>query len=414
MAVAVKNTPETSTHSLFDRVAVVSLVGVVYLLGSLAIIFAALPALWWNGFHLDRDSFTAVALLGLAMVVVFGGLAFVGGKLLGPHPAPGAKAGIFVGLVGFLIVLWLARWISTWVENRSFNDGWWSPSTGAIICAVVAIALLLLFLRWFLRPRFEKTLVRFENQGWFTATAYKPLQGQKVRRATILGLLILVGCGIYSLISHGSLRGSPDWQVNVPFTGKVTVERPGDTDLAKDAVLDRYAFRDANARVDPKAYVRIAEIGDSDLKKGAIVSKADFEKDVAKLTSEEKRPPTGVPPIPAEGTTSYAAITLLPGIQFTVPLLLMALSLWMAWRIVNYPTFADFLIATEAELNKVSWTTRPRLVQDTIVVLVTVVLLAFFLFGMDIAWKTILKPIGVLQIPENSKQQNVKDELRKW
>src|SRR5262249_54968165 len=143
MAVAVKNTPETSTHSLFDRVAVVSLVGVVYLLGSLAIIFAALPALWWNGFHLDRDSFTAVALLGLAMVVVFGGLAFVGGKLLGPHPTPGTKAGIFVGLVGFLIVLWLARWISTWVENRSFNDGWWSPSTGAIICTVVAIALLL-------------------------------------------------------------------------------------------------------------------------------------------------------------------------------------------------------------------------------------------------------------------------------
>src|SRR5262249_11998065 len=392
----------------FDRVAVVSLVGVVYLLGSLAIIFAALPALWWNGFHLDRDSFTAVALLGLAMVVVFGGLAFVGGKLLGPHPMPGTKAGIFVVMVGFLIVLWLARWISTWVENRSFNDGWWSPSTGAIICTVVAIALLLLFLRWFLRPRFEKTLVRFENQGWFTATAYKPLQGQKVRRATILGLLILVGCGIYSLINHGSLRGSPDWKVNIPFTGKVPVEKPGDSGLSEGDPVDRYAFRDANAKVDPKAYVRIAEIGDSDLKKGAIVSKADFEKDVAKLTSEEKRPPTGVPPIPAEGTTSYAAITLLPGIQFTVPLLLMALSLWMAWRIVNYPTFADFLIATEAELNKVSWTTRPRLVQDTIVVLVTVVLLAFFLFGMDIAWKTILKPIGVLQIPENSKQQNVK------
>ena len=32
----------------------------------------------------------------------------------------------------------------------------------------------------------------------------------------------------------------------------------------------------------------------------------------------------------------------------------------------------DFLIATEAEMNKVSWTTRKRLVKDTIVVLVTV------------------------------------------
>ncbi len=33
-------------------------------------------------------------------------------------------------------------------------------------------------------------------------------------------------------------------------------------------------------------------------------------------------------------------------------------ALWLAWRVVNVPSFADFLIATEAELNKVSWTTR--------------------------------------------------------
>ena len=50
--------------------------------------------------------------------------------------------------------------------------------------------------------------------------------------------------------------------------------------------------------------------------------------------------------------------------------------LWRAWRgMVNFPAFADFLIATEAEMNKVSWTTRKRLVQDTIVVLTTVVLM---------------------------------------
>ena len=59
-----------------------------------------------------------------------------------------------------------------------------------------------------------------------------------------------------------------------------------------------------------------------------------------------------------------------------MPLLLLALSLWLAWRMVNLPPFADFLIATEAELNKVSWTTQQRLVQDTIVVLITTFLLA--------------------------------------
>ncbi len=75
---------------------------------------------------------------------------------------------------------------------------------------------------------------------------------------------------------------------------------------------------------------------------------------------------------------------------------------------MNFPPFADFLIATEAELNKVSWTTRPRLIQDTIVVLVTTFLLALFLFLMDQTWRVVLswKPIGVLQISEDQSDKN--------
>ena len=61
-------------------------------------------------------------------------------------------------------------------------------------------------------------------------------------------------------------------------------------------------------------------------------------------------------------------VTYLPDLQFTVPLILIAATLWFAWRAVNYPTFGDFLIATEAEINKVSWT-REALIRDTIVVL---------------------------------------------
>ena len=102
--------------------------------------------------------------------------------------------------------------------------------------------------------------------------------------------------------------------------------------------------------------------------------------------------------------------------QFTVPLVLLALSLWLAWRIVNMPTFADFLIATEAELNKVSWTTQKRLVQDTIVVLVTVVLMAVFLFSMDWTWKVVLswKPIGVLHIPKDQSDTETKIDQKRW
>ena len=35
--------------------------------------------------------------------------------------------------------------------------------------------------------------------------------------------------------------------------------------------------------------------------------------------------------------------------------------LWLAFRLVNMPAFADFLIAVEAEMNKVSWPTRGEL-----------------------------------------------------
>ena len=40
---------------------------------------------------------------------------------------------------------------------------------------------------------------------------------------------------------------------------------------------------------------------------------------------------------------------------------LASLGLWVAFRLVNMPAFADFLIAVEAEMNKVSWPTRGEL-----------------------------------------------------
>ncbi len=64
---------------------------------------------------------------------------------------------------------------------------------------------------------------------------------------------------------------------------------------------------------------------------------------------------------------------------------------------MQYPNFADFLIATEAEMNKVSWTTREDLTRATIVVLVTVFLLATYLFGVDLVWSWLLRVIGVLR-----------------
>jgi preprotein translocase SecE subunit len=440
MAVAVKHPTEAGSSSLFDRVAVTSLVGVVYVLASLAIVFTLLPYLWENVFGLSATSIAGGTLLGLVMLAALVLLVVLGTRLLGPRPAEGTRAGIFVGLLGILLVLLVTRGISIRIEQYVYSYHWFGDSAelgGAIIVGVVGLVLLGLFLRWFLRPRFEKTLVRFEQQGWFSATSYKPMQGQKVRRGTIFGILILVGCGIYTMLNHGTLtRGARDWELNVPFTGKVFVTDEGDAGPLLDKIfgadrphgdpesplaVDRFVLRDVNDQLYYKNYVKIAYVGDSEnpeIQKGAIVPRKNFEAEVEKLKEADVREaglPVAVDPQQAEGPLLYRTLRLLPGVQFTVPLLLLAVSLWLAWRIVNYPTFADFLIATEAELNKVSWTTRPRLIQDTIVVLVTVVLMAVFLFSMDVIWKTVLswKPVGVLKIPEE-KSRNVKEELKKY
>ena len=54
-----------------------------------------------------------------------------------------------------------------------------------------------------------------------------------------------------------------------------------------------------------------------------------------------------------------------------------------SYRLVNLPAFADFLIAVEAEMNKVSWPTRTELFRASIVVLIMMFALAFILSGFD-------------------------------
>jgi preprotein translocase subunit SecE len=69
--------------------------------------------------------------------------------------------------------------------------------------------------------------------------------------------------------------------------------------------------------------------------------------------------------------------------------------IWICYRAVNIPRFADFLIAVEAEMNKVSWPTKQELIRASIVVLVTIFLLAAVLFAFDILWIRLFQIIGI-------------------
>jgi preprotein translocase subunit SecE len=76
-----------------------------------------------------------------------------------------------------------------------------------------------------------------------------------------------------------------------------------------------------------------------------------------------------------------------PQYHFGIPILLCVVSVWLAYRIVNVPAFADFLIAVEAEMNKVSWPTRHELFRASLVVLFTIFVLAVILYFFDAFWQ---------------------------
>jgi preprotein translocase SecE subunit len=317
MAVAVKNTPDTQTRTGISSLALASLLGAVYILGGVAVVAWGVPFLWHEGVasHLPASlSFVSVAGLIVVLLVAIGLLAALGTALVGPNPPKGLRAGVFTVLAG-LFVIGLVT-----VGFGRLLEGWFAGAPAVGMALTAAIGLGLLVWGWILlnKPRTAARLQAFEDQNWFRSARYKGSQGQRVRRATMLGILLLAGAGIYSLYSHGTLvTAAKDWAVRIPFS-------------------DRH-------------------------------------------------------------------VPLLPDVQFTVPLLLAAAALWLAYRVVNLPVFADFLIATEAEVNKVSWPTRHSVIQDTVVVLTTVLLLTVFLFVVDIAWGWLLSRnvVGVLRVDPN-------------
>lgn len=84
------------------------------------------------------------------------------------------------------------------------------------------------------------------------------------------------------------------------------------------------------------------------------------------------------------------------GWEYGLPAALLLVGWWVTYRLVNLPAFADFLIAVEAEMNKVSWPSRHELIRGSAVVIVTIVVLAIVLYGFDATWRLIFEALGIL------------------
>ncbi len=308
MATAVQTSSEPRTPNPRTRLVLASVAGALFVAAGVAVAAYLVPQLWEQLVApavAPLGGFVNVALRIVAQLAAVALFVWLGSRLAGANPPHGVRGGIFLVLSGLIATFFLTRAVGLALED--------SPVGLPVTLGVLVVFLVLLY-RFLMSDRGERWMTALEDQGWFHTFNYKRTQGQRARRYTLIGILVIGWSGVYSIMRHETL-GHGDWTLRLPFTG------------------------------DP----------------GVIV-------------------------------------TPLTDLEYSGPLLIAALTFWFAWRTVNLPQFADFLVATEAEMNKVSWSSRRRLVQDTIVVLVTCLLLTGFLLVVDIFWGWLLsiKYIGVL------------------
>jgi preprotein translocase SecE subunit len=315
MALAVADQPSASSAPRKTETASLGwngIVGTIYVV--LAYLAVAHLVPWGYSQLITRSGlmsgfglFVAIALAAVVAV-------FLWNKLF---PAqPGLRAAVAVGIgnliLGFLLVFLLGYIVDGLFGGMLAKLGIREYLGLAFMAVLAGWWINRFILKAFFAPSFPKRMIKFEEGGWFSTDAYKKVQGMKIRRITMLVIMLTVGLGVYYYI----------WQRGVTTGGS--------------------------------AYVW----------------------DIPFISSQ--------------------SLVLFRSPSITIPLLLIGLAVWFGYRLVNYPPMAEYLILTEAEMAKVTWTSRKRLIRDTGVVLLCVLFFAAFLYLLDIIWVLVLTTIGVL------------------
>ncbi|MBI4716392.1 MAG: preprotein translocase subunit SecE [Planctomycetes bacterium] len=94
-----------------------------------------------------------------------------------------------------------------------------------------------------------------------------------------------------------------------------------------------------------------------------------------------------------EGDEAWRLL-ITPGIPLLV-FTLFAAAAW--WVIFAHRSTGDFMIATEGEMKKVSWSSKKEIIGSTKVVIVFTFLLALIIFVVDVAFQALFTWIGVLR-----------------
>jgi len=86
------------------------------------------------------------------------------------------------------------------------------------------------------------------------------------------------------------------------------------------------------------------------------------------------------------------------GSRFAIPGAILVVGTWFSFRVVNVPRFADFLIAVEAEMNKVSWPSKAELYRSSLVVIFVLFFMMFVLSAFDAFWVVVFQTLGILRV----------------
>jgi preprotein translocase subunit SecE len=84
-------------------------------------------------------------------------------------------------------------------------------------------------------------------------------------------------------------------------------------------------------------------------------------------------------------------------VQTLVPLAVFTGFGWLIYWLVNKPVVADFMIAADGEMKKVSWSSRKEIVVSTTVVIFVVIAMSVLMAVTDVVFFRFFQTIGVLQ-----------------
>lgn len=247
-------------------------------------------------------------------------------------------------------------------------------------------------------------------------SAYKPNQGYWTRVISAVAAATLVLAGIAWLLR--TMEGWDVWKIEAPESITITVDQRV---LGQDPASAVAAFGIQN----PEVYAPDAPVIEGDeavdlsaLSRGVEVGRIRAGSPVASagvIRGEVITAVNGQPVVTesqlsqallgAVGSTNEPVTLAVDIIRFNdvliyaqagVAVVIIALTGIILWFVLNKPRIADFLIATEIEMRKVSWPSRREIIGSTWIVICGTLMMVALLFTVNLGFTWFFQRIGIL------------------